>query len=69
MSNPAADRARGLAPGDKWTDLHPLHGERHFVVVRRVGKTEVELEAVLTRRRRVVSCEALEQPEGWRRGW
>lgn len=66
---PPSDRGRGFALGEKWTDRHPVHGERHFVVVRALADGTVELEAVLTRRRRIVSREALEQVEGWSRGW
>jgi hypothetical protein len=59
-------RERRYAPGAKWTDLNPVHGERHFEVVRTLDGPEgpsVELIAVLTRRSRIVTREALEQPE------
>lgn len=39
------------------------------MVVRALADGTLELEAVLTKRRRIVSREALEQPEGWSRGW
>ncbi len=69
MPSPASDRGRGFAVGEKWSDRHPVHGERHFVVVRLLPGGEIELEAVLTKRRRTVSREALAQVEGWARGW
>ena len=60
----------------KWTALHPQDKEKHFLVVRvlqpedpQAPVTEVELEAVYSRRSRVVAWTTLTDTERWRQGW
>lgn len=60
----------------KWTAVAPRHRERHFLVTKLVDPEPpgaplefVELEAVLTRRSRVLAWRELTDPAMWRRGW
>ena len=60
----------------KWTALHPQDKEKHFLVVRvlqpedpQAPVTEVELEAVYSRRSRVIAWTMLTDAERWRQGW
>ena len=60
----------------KWTALVPKNKEKHFLVVRMLVPddplapiTEVELEAVYSRRSRVIAWKALTDVAVWRQGW
>jgi tryptophan-rich hypothetical protein len=60
----------------KWTAARPLHREKHFVVTALVtpevaeGPIErVEIEAVHSRRIRVIPWRELRNPAIWRQGW
>lgn len=60
----------------KWTALQPQNKEKHFLVVRvlqpedpQAAVTEVELEAVYSRRSRIIPWETLTDAERWRQGW
>lgn len=60
----------------KWTALQPQHKEKHFLVVRvlqpddpQAPVTEVELEAVHSRRSRIIPWKTLTDAESWRQGW
>lgn len=60
----------------KWTALQPQNKEKHFLVVRvlqpedpQAPVTEVELEAVHSRRGRVMPWKMLTDPAQWRQGW
>ena len=58
----------------KWTAVTPRNKEKHFLVTGlhrdEAGTvTEVELEAVLTRRVQRLPWQALQQNEDWRMGW
>ncbi len=60
----------------KWTALQPQNKEKHFLVVRvlqpddpQAPVTEVELEAIHSRRSRIIPWKALTDAECWRRGW
>jgi tryptophan-rich hypothetical protein len=60
----------------KWTAVQPLHKEKHFLVTRVLLPddpsqpiTEVELEAVYTRRSRIIAWQALTDSSCWRQGW
>jgi tryptophan-rich hypothetical protein len=60
----------------KWTAVRPVAKEKHFVVTR-VIETEppggpvaqVEIEAVHSRRARVIDWRALRDADAWRQGW
>jgi tryptophan-rich hypothetical protein len=55
----------------RWTALVPLEGndgERHFEVVA-VGRDQVTLRAVLTRRDHRLAIAALADPAAWSLGW
>jgi tryptophan-rich hypothetical protein len=66
---------RNKLPGSKWTAVRPERREKHFVVLgwaldadgRPTG--DVEIEAVLTGRVRVIPWRELEDPATWRIGW
>lgn len=60
----------------KWTALHPQDKEKHFLVVRvlqpddpHAPVTEVELEAVHSRRSRIIPWKTLADAAQWRQGW
>lgn len=60
----------------KWTAVQPLHKEKHFLVTRVLLPddpsqpiTEVELEAVYTRRSRIIAWQTLTDSRCWRQGW
>lgn len=60
----------------KWTALQPQDKEKHFLVVRVLRPddplapvTEVELEAVHSRRSRIIPWITLTDTERWRQGW
>lgn len=69
-----------LHPGkllqSKWTAVHPVDREKHFLVIRVHDPEDpgapvewVDLEAVLTRRTRRLPWRELRDPERWRQGW
>lgn len=80
---PAGARApllRRLAPRkllhSKWTAVVPQGRQKHFIVVRLIepGSPElppeqVEIEAVHSRRRRVIDWRELRDPALWHQGW
>ncbi|MGV7207511.1 TIGR02450 family Trp-rich protein [Oxalobacteraceae bacterium A2-2] len=60
----------------KWTALQPQHKEKHFLVVRVLQPEDpqapivsVELEAVHSRRSRIMDWRALTDAQRWRQGW
>jgi tryptophan-rich hypothetical protein len=60
----------------KWTALEPVNRERHFMVTRLIEPaepdgvvTEIELEAVLTRRVRRLPWRELRDATRWLQGW
>lgn len=60
----------------KWTAVHPVNREKHFVVVRviepeppAVRIEQVELEAVHSRRVLQLHWRDLTDPRVWRQGW
>ena len=60
----------------KWTALAPQNKEKHFIVVRILEPEhpdapiiEVELEAVYSRRSRVIPWKTLTDATQWRQGW
>jgi tryptophan-rich hypothetical protein len=60
----------------KWTAVAPRGNEKHFLVVKLVDPgppgspmLAVELEAVHTRRVRVLPWRELADPARWKRGW
>ncbi len=60
----------------KWTAVQPQRKEKHFLVTRVLlpddpaqPMTEVELEAVFTRRRFVLPWRLLTDTAVWRQGW
>ena len=60
----------------KWTAVSPRWKEKHFLVTKVVepdiegGHVEfVELEAVYTKRMRVIPWRELQEPAKWRQGW
>lgn len=60
----------------KWTAVHPRDKEKHFLVTQVLepdqpgGAVEsVELEAVHSRRTRVLPWRELRDPDRWRPGW
>ena len=63
--------------GSKWTAAQPSDREKHFVVTkvyesRTPGDASVrmvELQAVISNRRRVMPSRDLEDADAWRRGW
>ena len=67
---------RGRLMGSKWSATAPVDREKHFRVVGvrsdRNGETSgllIELEALISRRRREVQRDDLMDPERWRPGW
>ncbi|WP_228487994.1 TIGR02450 family Trp-rich protein [Rhodocyclus gracilis] len=78
----AAPRAslRRLNPAklllSKWTAVAPQHKEKHFIVTRLIADpddeaviVEVELEAVHSRRSRLLPWRELTNAEVWKQGW
>ena len=71
---PAVDSKQLLF--SKWTAIQPCDREKHFVV-RRVFKKRgeeskaicVELEAVISKRMRLLSLQELRDATRWARGW
>ena len=60
--------------GSKWTALHPMQKEKHFIVLDWDPKApeqreKVLVEAVLTRRERLVPVSELRNCKDWRMGW
>jgi len=60
----------------KWTAVEPRDQEKHFLVVRVINPEaprhkikEVEIEAVMTRRRFTIHWEELADPARWQPGW
>ena len=60
----------------KWTALQPQNREKHFLVVRvlqpedpQLPVTEVELEAVYSRRSQIIPWKTLIDDTRWRQGW
>lgn len=60
----------------KWTTVNPQAKEKHFLVVRVINPEterhkieEVEMEAVMTRRRFVLKWEELTDATKWAQGW
>ena len=63
----------------KWTAVKPQHREKHFLVSRvhdpqlpsdqTIPKNYVELEAVLTKRRYILSWTDLKDLNRWLQGW
>lgn len=58
----------------KWTAVHPEHKEKHFIVTRifrddDMRVLDVELEAVLTKRKQRLSWRDLKDEARWRVGW
>lgn len=60
----------------KWTALQPRNKEKHFIVTRLLLPedpaqpiTQVELEAVYSRRSEVIAWQTLTDSSRWRQGW
>ena len=60
----------------KWTAVAPTAREKHFIVTRVLDAgaegseaPSVELEAVISKRRRIVARGEIEDSTIWRRGW
>ncbi|MDN0076823.1 TIGR02450 family Trp-rich protein [Crenobacter sp. SG2303] len=60
----------------KWTAVQPRNKEKHFIVTRLLQPedpaqplTEVELEAVYSRRSQVIAWQTLTDAKLWRQGW
>lgn len=60
----------------KWTAVSPRNKEKHFIVTRLLQPddptqpiTEVELEAVYSRRCQVIAWQLLTDDTHWRQGW
>ncbi len=60
----------------KWTAVQPREREKHFIVTRLVepdppdaALEQVELEAVLSKRSRIVAWRQLRDATRWLRGW
>jgi len=61
--------------GSKWTAVHPLDRQKHFIVLDWVRDEDgvptemVEIEAVLTRQVRTIHWRELGDSEVWHIGW
>ena len=77
---PATKASNAFSPGKllgtKWTAVAPQRREKHFLVTRLVtperpgeALVHVEIEAVHSRRARVIEWRALRDPAVWRQGW
>ena len=60
----------------KWTAVEPRHKEKHFLVTRVIEPeppgspvVSVEIEAVHSRRARVIAWRELQDASRWKRGW
>lgn len=60
----------------KWTAVTPRNKEKHFLVTKVIEPeppgspvVSVEIEAVHSRRTRVIAWRELKNPAQWRRGW
>ena len=58
----------------KWTAIHPQNKEKHFVLTRIVkDKTgfiiHVEMQSILSKKRRMILRSALEDDNQWHIGW
>lgn len=58
----------------KWTAVHPLNREKHFLVTELFcdeegSVLELELQAVLTRRNERVVWQVLQDEQHWLMGW
>ena len=60
----------------KWTAVVPQGRQKHFIVVRLIEREspqlppeQVEIEAVHSRRRRVIDWRELRDPARWHQGW
>ena len=60
----------------KWTAVHPINKEKHFMVVRVIEPEEeglpveqVVLEAVMTKRQKTIHWRLLTSGLDWKRGW
>lgn len=58
----------------KWTAVHPLNREKHFLVTQLFRDEEgivrqIELQAVLTQRSECLDWQHLQDPERWLTGW
>lgn len=58
----------------KWTAAHPLHREKHFMVIDLLKDEEgtvleIELQAVLTKRVQRLPWQVLQGGEQWLMGW
>ena len=73
-------RATPLSPkkllNSKWTAVSPRNKERHFLVTKVIEPEPpgapvelVEIEAVISKRARVIPWRELDDPKTWRRGW
>jgi tryptophan-rich hypothetical protein len=66
---------RKKLPGSKWTAARPENREKHFIVLDWVRDDEgeptdeLEIEAILTRRIRILHWRELEDGDFWRIGW
>ena len=66
---------RKKLPGSKWTAVHPVHRQKHFLVIDWVRDDEgqptdqVQIEAVLTKVVRALHWRDLEDVARWRIGW
>jgi tryptophan-rich hypothetical protein len=69
-----------ISPGklllSKWTGVVPQRKDKHFLVIRVVRPESVaapiefvEIEAVHSRRSRILPWRALTDPGAWRQGW
>lgn len=60
----------------KWTAVVPQGRQKHFIVVRLIEREspelpaeQVEIEAVHSRRRRIIDWRELRDPSRWHQGW
>jgi tryptophan-rich hypothetical protein len=60
----------------KWTAVEPRHKEKHFMVTRVIEPeppgspvVSVEIEAVYSKRARVIAWRELKDATRWKRGW
>jgi len=63
-------------PLSKWTAVHPVNKEKHFIVTRVIEPepvtapiVEIELQAVHSGRLQVLPWKQLNDETVWRRGW
>ena len=60
----------------KWTAVHPANKEKHFLVTKVIvpelptqAIQDVEIEAVINHRSRIIPWRELTNPEQWQQGW